>query len=94
MHKSSIASPLEATLFSVVVEDHVGSCIEVTRDQSIIRNGEEAGDFRGVGGLAGNGWRDIDVDDLEHNSVHINHDGLVLQIWILLGNSWLSSSSL
>ena len=26
MHRSSIASPLEAALFSVVVEDHAGSC--------------------------------------------------------------------
>ena len=61
-------------------------CFEDTRDQSVIRDGEEAG----VVELAGTGWKDTDVDDLKLRSVHISHDGLVLQ----MGNSWLRSTSL
>ena len=58
-------------------------CIEVTRDQSIVRDGEEAGEIRGVVGLAGTGWGNVDVDDLELSSVHINHNGLVLQVGVV-----------
>ena len=58
-------------------------CFEVTRDQSVIRDGEEAGEFEGVVELARIGWRDIDVDDLVLHSIYINHDSLVLQTGIV-----------
>ena len=56
--------------------------IEVTRDQSVIREGEEVGKVRGVVGLAGTSWGYVDVDDPELRSVNLDHDGLVLQVGV------------
>ena len=58
-------------------------CIEVTRDQSVVGEGEEVGEVRGVVRLAGAGGRDVNIDDSQFRSVDLYHNGLVLEVRVV-----------
>ena len=58
-------------------------CVEVTRNQSVIRGGEEGKQVRSVILMAGTGGGNIYVDDSELGSVNIDHNGLVVEVWVV-----------
>ena len=57
--------------------------IEVSPDQSVVGEGEQAGEVRSVVGLAGAGGRDINIDYFEFRSVDLDHNRLVLEVWVV-----------
>ena len=58
-------------------------CVEVSPDQSVISEGEEACEVGGLVGLAGTGGRDVYVDNSQLRPIDLDHDGLVLEVRVV-----------
>ena len=57
-------------------------CVEVPRDQGVVYGREKGNQVGCVAWLAGAGGRNIDIDDPELGSLNLDHNGLVLEVWV------------